>query len=205
MVRRRTCYLPRWCSRHIPLSNPEREQLPAQAVFQEETLSTTPTQTMETGFNWNPLCLMFTMFLNNPDYQDGVDSILSSGKLYLFQFTIAESRIIKPLSTAEGLALRVHNFTQLDFDGSLDHSWLSSKIVCYERFNIYYFKVISTRQDFQRPVVAPMTHLLVRAGTLFRVSVAPCHHQRCLCTRSLQDCPQTRLWGLLHYLACSQS
>ncbi|KAF8523117.1 hypothetical protein BU17DRAFT_64015 [Hysterangium stoloniferum] len=86
--------LPQWYSSHIPLSNPELEQLRVQAV--EEDLSLTPTQTIEYLESELDTILSDVFYVPQRSNQVVIDSfILSNGKLYLFQFTIAKNYLIK--------------------------------------------------------------------------------------------------------------
>ncbi|KAF8516580.1 hypothetical protein BU17DRAFT_50754 [Hysterangium stoloniferum] len=83
--------LPQWYSSHIPLSNPELEQLRVQAV--EEDLSLTPTQTLESELD---TILSDVLYVPQRSNQVAIESfILSNGKLYLFQFTTAKNHPIK--------------------------------------------------------------------------------------------------------------
>ncbi|KAF8501872.1 hypothetical protein BU17DRAFT_78406 [Hysterangium stoloniferum] len=86
--------LPQWYSSHIPLFNPELEQLRVQAV--EEDLSVTPTQTIEYLESELDTILSDVFYIPERSNQVAIDSfILSNGKLYLFQFTIAKNHPIK--------------------------------------------------------------------------------------------------------------
>ncbi|KAF8516562.1 hypothetical protein BU17DRAFT_76626 [Hysterangium stoloniferum] len=86
--------LPQWYSSHIPLSNPELEQLRVQAV--EEDLSLTPTQTIEYLESELDTILSDVLYVPQRSNQVAIESfILSNGKLYLFQFTIAKNHPIK--------------------------------------------------------------------------------------------------------------
>ncbi|KAF8523115.1 hypothetical protein BU17DRAFT_86251 [Hysterangium stoloniferum] len=86
--------LPQWYSSHIPLSNPELEQLRVQAV--EEDLSVTPTQTIEYLESELDTILSDVFYVPQRSNQVAIDSfILSNGKLYLFQFTIAKNHPIQ--------------------------------------------------------------------------------------------------------------
>ncbi|KAF8517700.1 hypothetical protein BU17DRAFT_66773 [Hysterangium stoloniferum] len=85
-----TMKLPQWYSSHIPLSDPELEQLRVQAV--EEDLSVTPTQTIEYLESELDTILSDVFYVPKRSNQVAIDSfILSNGKLYFFQFTIAKN------------------------------------------------------------------------------------------------------------------